>query len=168
LWYRVEFSASLYSDPVYNTNFTLNNVPYGVTNPETVFAGAQQGFKEVYWTLTSTTRYPTNCNCPTPGAVVDPGLAQGAETIMLVAPGSRLTPHLNQLDFGIRRPFTIHDRWNIKPEAQIFNVLNTNTVYSEAQTLGTSITPFVKGGIGGVPTAILNPRMLRLAVQFQF
>jgi hypothetical protein len=168
LWYKVEFSASLYSDPVYNTNFTLNNVPYGVTNPETVFAGAQQGFKEVYWTLTSTTRYPANCNCPTPGAVVDPGLAQGAETIMLVAPGSRLTPHLNQLDFGIRRPFTIHERWNIKPEAQIFNVLNANTVYSEAQTLGTSITPFVKGGVGGVPTAILNPRMLRLAVQFQF
>jgi hypothetical protein len=168
LWYKVEFSASLYSDPVYNTNFTLNNVPYGVNNPEPVFAGAQQGFKEVYWTLTSTTKYPANCNCPTPGAVVDPGLAQGAETIMLVAPGSRLTPHLNQLDIGIRRPFTIHDRWNIKPEAQIFNVLNANTVYAEAQTLGTSVTPFVKGGIGGVPTNILNPRMLRLAVQFQF
>jgi hypothetical protein len=100
--------------------------------------------------------------------VVDPGLAQGAETIMLVAPGARLTPHLNQLDIGIRRPFTIRDRWNIKPEAQIFNVLNANTVYSEAQTLGTSVTPFLKGGIGGVPTAILNPRMLRLAVEFQF
>jgi hypothetical protein len=168
LWYKFEFSASLYSDPVYNTNFTLNNVPYGVTNPETLFAGAQQGFKEAVWTLTSTTKYPSNCNCPTPGAVVDPGLAQGPETIMLVAPGSRLTPHLNQLDIGIRRPFTIRDRWNIKPEAQIFNVLNANTVYSEAQTLGSSVTPFVKGGIGGVPTAILNPRMLRLAVQFQF
>ena len=44
----------------------------------------------------------------------------------------------------------------------------TSSVYSEAQTLGTSFTPFVKGGVGGVPTAILNPRMLRLAVQFQF
>jgi len=168
LWYKFEFSASLYSDPVFNTNFTLNNAPYGVTNPETVFAGQQQGFKEVYWTLTSTTKYPSNCNCPTPGAVVDPGLAQGPETIMLVAPGSRLTPHLNQLDIGIRRPLTIHDRWSIKPEAQIFNVLNSNTVYAEAQTLGSSVTPFAKGGIGGVPTAILNPRMLRLAVQFQF
>jgi hypothetical protein len=168
LWRKFEFSASLYSDPVYNTNFTLNNVPYGVTNPEPVFAGAQQGFKEVYWTVTSTTKYPSNCNCPTPGAVIDPGLVQGAETIMLVAPGSRLTPHLNQLDIGVRRAFVLHERWNIKPEAQIFNVLNTNTVYSEAQTLGTSVTPFLKNGIGGVPTAILNPRMLRLAVQVLF
>ena len=168
LWYKFEFSASLYSDPVYNSNFVLNNTPYGVTNPETTFAGAQQGFKEVYWTLTSTTKYPSNCNCPNPGGVVDSGLAQGAETIMLVAPGSRLTPQLSQLDFGFRRAFVIHERLTIKAEGQIFNVLNANTVYTEAQTLGSSITPFVKGGIGGTPTAILNPRMLRLAVQLKF
>jgi hypothetical protein len=93
---------------------------------------------------------------------------QGAETILLVAPGSRLTPLLNQLDIGFRRAFVIHDRWTIKAEGQIFNVLNANTVYAEGQTLGTSITPFAKGGLGGVPTAILNPRMLRLAVQFKF
>ena len=168
LWYRFEIGASLYSDPVYNTNFTLNNVPYGVTNPETVFAGAPQGFKEVYWMLTSKTKYPSNCNCPTPGGIVDPGLTQGAETIMLVAPGSRLTPRLTQLDIAIRRGFSIRERWSIKAEGQIFNILNANTVYSEAQMLGTSITPFVKDGIGGTPTAILNPRMLRLAVQFKF
>ena len=168
LWYKFEISASLYSDPVYNTNFTLNNPPYGVTNAEPIFAGAQQGFKEVYWTLTSGTRYPANCNCPTPSGVVDPGLAQGSETIMLVAPGSRLTPQLNQLDIALRRAFVIRDRYTIKAESQIFNVLNANTVYSEAQTLTTSVTPFLKGGIGGVPTAILNPRMVRLVVQFKF
>ena len=168
LWYKFEFSASLLSDPVYNTNFALNNTPYGVTNPEPIFAGAQQGIKEVYWTLTSGTKYPSNCSCPTPGAVVDPGLAQGSETIMLASPGSRLTPQLNQLDIGLRRNFVIHDRWNIKAQAQIFNVLNSNVVTAEAQTLGSSITPFVKGGIGGTPTTILNPRMLQLAVQFKF
>jgi hypothetical protein len=95
-------------------------------------------------------------------------LRQGAETIMLVAPGSRLTPQLNQFDIAIRRAFVIHDRWNIKAEGQIFNLLNANTVYAEGQTLGSTITPFVKGGIGGVPTAILNPRTLRLVVQFKF
>lgn len=87
---------------------------------------------------------------------------------MLVAPGSRLTPQLNQLDIALRRAFVIHDRYTIKAESQIFNVLNANTVYSEAQTLTTSVTPFLKGGIGGVPTAILNPRMVRLVVQFKF
>ncbi len=140
-----------------------------VTNAETTFAGAQQGFKEVNWTLTSTTKYPSNCVSPNPGGVVDAGLApQGSETILLVAPGGRLTPQLNQLDISLRRAFVIHDRWTIKAEGQIFNVLNANTVYAEGQTLGSSITPFVKGGIGGTPTAILNPRMLQLVVQFKF
>src|SRR5260370_33654389 len=56
LWYKFEFSASLYSDPVYNTNFALNNqapAPQSLEPTEPIFAGAQQGFKEVYWTLTS-------------------------------------------------------------------------------------------------------------------
>jgi len=130
--------------------------------------GQQQGFKEVYWTINSTTKYPANCNCPNPGGVVNAGLLQGAETIMLVAPGSRLTPQLNQLDIGVRRSFTFRDRYSIKAEAQIFNVINSNVVTAESQTLGSSITPYLKGGPGGVPTAILNPRMLRLAVQFHF
>ncbi len=171
LWYKFELSASLYSTPVYNTNFALNNVAStfpNSTNLEPIFAGAQQGLKEVYWTLTSSTRYPTNCNCPNPGAVVDPGLAQGSEAIMLVAPGRRLTPQLNQLDLGLRRGFVIHERHQIKVEAQVFNLLNSNVVTAEAQTLGASVTPFVNGGTGGVPTTILNPRMLRLAFQFRF
>ena len=169
LWWKFEFGASLYSDPVYNGNFALNNPPYGITNAETTFAGAQQGFKLVNWTLTSTTKYPANCVCPSPGGVVDAGLApQGSETILLVAPGSRFTPQLNQLDISFRRGFVIHDRWSIKAEAQIFNVLNANTVYAEGQTLGSSVTPFVKGGLGGTPTAILNPRMLQMVVQFKF
>ena len=87
---------------------------------------------------------------------------------MLVATGSRLTPQLNQLDVGVRRAFKFRDRYTIKAEAQIFNLINSNVVTTEAQTLGASVTPFVKGGVGGVPTAILNPRMLRLAVQFKF
>ncbi|MEO8100767.1 MAG: TonB-dependent receptor [Acidobacteriota bacterium] len=170
LWFKFEFSGSLYSAPAFNANFSLNNLA-GSGNffpAEPVFAGAQQGFKEVYWQLTSTTRYPANCICSTPGAVVNAGLTQGSETIMLVAPGSRLTPQLTQVDIGIRRAFIFHDRYSVKTEAQIFNLINSNVVTTEAQTLGSNVTPFVKGGIGGVPTAILNPRMLRLSMQFQF
>ena len=75
---------------------------------------------------------------------------------------------LNQLDIGVRRSFTFHDRFTIKAEAQIFNVINSNVATAESQTLGSSVTPYLKDGAGGVPTAILNPRMLRLAVQFKF
>jgi hypothetical protein len=171
LWYSFDFSYSLYSDPVYNTNFALNNQASGFpaqVNPEPIFAGSQQGLKEVYWTLTSSTRYPTNCKCSTPGSVVDPGLAQGSETIMLIAPGSRLTPQLTQLDIALRRSLALRGGRRITVEAQVFNVLNSNTITAEAQTLGSSVTPFLNGGLGGVPSAILNPRMLRLAVQFNF
>ena len=133
-----------------------------------IFAGAQQGFKEVYWTVTPATKYPANCNCATPGAVVDRGLAQGAETILLVPPGSRLTPQLTQLDVAIRHWLPVGGGNHIKVEAQVLNVLNSNVVTAEAQTLGASITPFVSGGIGGVPSAIPNPRMLRFAAQFSF
>ncbi|MEO8100770.1 MAG: carboxypeptidase regulatory-like domain-containing protein [Acidobacteriota bacterium] len=169
--YKFEFSASLYSSPVYNTGFQLNNFPIPASGSvfvsEPVFAGQQQGFKEVYWTVNASTRYPMDCNCPTPGGVVNPG-AHGPETIMLVAPGSRLTPQLNQFDIAIRRSFEFGDRYRIQTEAQIFNVNNANTVTAQSQTLGTSIAPYAKDGPGGVPTAILNPRMLRLAVQFHF
>jgi hypothetical protein len=84
-----------------------------------------------------------------------------------VAPGSRLTPQLTQLDIAVRRSFHVGGR-RVKVEAQIFNVINSNVVTAEAQTLGSSITPFVAGGLGGVPSAILNPRMLRVAAQFGF
>jgi hypothetical protein len=171
LWYNFDFSYSLYSDPVYNTNFALNNQSAAFpaqVNPEPVFAGSQQGFKEVYWTLTSGTKYPSNCKCATPGAVVDQGLAQGSETIMLIAPGRRLTPQLTQLDVALRWSLAIPGGHRLRFEAQTFNVLNSNTVTAEAQTLGSSVTPFLNGGLGGVPSAILNPRMLRIVLQFSF
>jgi len=51
---------------------------------------------------------------------------------------------------------------------QIFNVINASTVLTETQTLGSTVKPFVAGGPGGTPSVILNPRMLRLNLQFKF
>jgi len=99
---------------------------------------------------------------------VDPGLRQGSETIQLIAPGSRLTPQLTQFDIGARRVFRIHEKYTIIPEMQLFNVINASTVLVETQSLGTTIKPFVSGGPGGTPSVILNPRMLRLNLQFKF
>jgi hypothetical protein len=53
-------------------------------------------------------------------------------------------------------------------EAQIFNVINSSTVLNESQTLGATVKPFVAGAPGGTPSVILNPRMLRLNLQFKF
>ena len=137
-------------------------------SPAAYFAGQTQGFYAVNWSLTPTTRYPADCRCPNPGGLVDPGLRQGSELIPLVAPGSRLTPRLSQVDFGIRRLFHPRQNMTMSAQAEIFNVINVNTVLTESETLGTSVTPYVPGGSGGQPSAIANPRMLRLSLQFKF
>jgi hypothetical protein len=166
----IEVNASLYSDPVFNGLYAtpIAASPVVAPLPMTVFTGQQMGFKTVNWSISPTTKYPLDCSCPNPGGVVDPGLAQGSETIQLVAPGSRLTPRLNQFDVGARKVFRIHEKYTIMGEAQIFNVINSSTVLNESQTLGATVKPFVAGAPGGTPSVILNPRMLRLNLQFKF
>jgi hypothetical protein len=162
----VEINASLYSDPVFSTNYSVN--PGSVAQAGAVLAGQVQGYKTVLWNINPTVRYPADCNCPAPGSLVDPGLTQGAETIPLVPPGSRLTPRLSQLDLGVRKVFHIREKATIMSEAQFFNVTNSSAVLTESYTLGSSIKPYVAGGPGGVPTAVFNPRMMRLNLQFKF
>jgi hypothetical protein len=165
-----EVNASIYSDPVFSLNFgtPIASSTTGPPLPLTAYAGQNQGFKTVNWTISPTTKYPADCNCPNPGGLVDPDLKQGSETIQLIAPGSRLTPQLTQVDIGARRVFRIHEKYTIIPEMQVFNVINASTVLNETQTLGGTVKPFVAGGPGGTPSVILNPRMLRLNLQFKF
>jgi hypothetical protein len=178
LKWGIQASMSLYADPVFSTNFATNIATNGtnaVYSPAAAFAGQQAGFSVVNWSITPTTRYPSDCSSclqdasnPSLKAVVDPGLRQGSEVIPLVAPGSRLTPRLNQLDVGVRRIFHIRERMTVSAEVQIFNLINANTVLTESYTLGTSIKPYVAGGPGGQPSVIANPRMLRLSMQVKF
>jgi hypothetical protein len=178
LKWGVEMSASLYSDPVFSSNFgTTLGTGLSLTSasPLAVLAGNVGGFKMVNWSITPTTRYPADCaSCPTDPsnsalkAVVDPGLKQGSEILELVAPGSRLTPRLSQFDLGLRKIFKIREKWTIMAEGQIFNLFNVSTPLTESYSLGNSVTPFLAGGPGGAVSVIENPRMLRLNVQFKF
>ena len=142
--------------------------PGNVAQAGAALTGLVQGYKTVLWNITPNVRYPADCNCPNPGGLVDPGLTQGAENITLIPPGSRLTPRLNQFDLGFRKVFHIREKITAMGEVQFFNVTNSNAVLTESYTLGSSIKPYVAGGPGGVPTAVLNPRMIRLNAQFKF
>ena len=126
----------------------------------------------ISWPVDCAARAVRNCNCPTPGAKVDPGLNQGSETIQLVAPGSLLSPRYNQVDVGIRKKFVFRDKYSLMGQMQVFNLINTSTVLNESYALGSSITPFLptsKGGLGGgQPSVIANPRMFQLGLQFKF
>jgi hypothetical protein len=180
LKWGVQISASLYADPVYSTNFGTNLAYNNTTliySPASYYAGQQNGLYAVNWSLTSTTRYPDDCAAcpkdptaanPNRGAIVDPGLRQGTELIPLVAPGKRLTPRLNQFDVGVRRLFHPRENMILSAEGTIFNVINSNTVLAESETLGTKVAPYLPGGIGGQPVQVANPRMLRLSLQFKF
>jgi hypothetical protein len=171
--YGVEVNASLYSDPVFSANFagsvSGNSLALAGVSPLFLLGGNVGGFKMVNWPVSSSTKYPANCNCPDPGGLVDPGQVSGlTETVELVAPGARFTPRLNQFDLGIRKIFHIRDKYTLMGEAQIFNLFNVGTVLTESYTLGSSVTPYLAGGPGGTPSVIENARMLRLNLQFKF
>ena len=75
---------------------------------------------------------------------------------------------LNQFDIGLRRTFVFRERFKLQPQVDMFNVTNAHTVLLETQALGNSVKPFAPGGLGGTPQALLQPRLLRVAVQFKF
>ena len=113
----------------------------------------------VDWTLSRTARYPADCPAPcVPNALVVPTLTVPSLTVPLIAPGSKLYPRHNQLDLGIRKLFRIRNmQWSA--QADIFNLNNSSRVSAETQAFGPSL---------GRPTAILQPRLLRLAAQLRF
>jgi hypothetical protein len=59
----------------------------------------------------------------------------------------------------------IRERMRLQFQADVFNVNNSHAVLAETQTLGTTIKPLVDGGSGGIPQSLLQPRLMRLALQ---
>jgi hypothetical protein len=183
LKYGVEAALSLYNAPISSTNYTnmLGNY-LGQTRAASVFTGAVQGFYTVNWSVGPTTKYPTDCNCGAlAGTVVDPNLKQGTEVIQLVAPGSRLTPRIDQIDLTLRRNFRIREKYTISAEFSMFNLFNQSAAITESESLGTNnVHLFMNNsqcsaignptncGIGGTPSVITNPRMFRLSTQIKF
>ena len=74
------------------------------------------------------------------------------------AAGRRVLQRLNQLDVGIRKIFRIQ-KYQFSAQADIFNVANVSYVKNQNVTLGSSF---------GQPLDVLQPRLLRLAVQMKF
>jgi hypothetical protein len=169
-------SASFYSNR-YQGNFT----PAGSNN-----VVSNDGYLGRTISVTSSTRYPADCPfCPndpsTPSlkAKIDPNTPI-SETIQLVAPGQLLTPRLNQLDIGFKKTFRFREKYVLEPEAQIFNMLNSNAAISQSIAVSTTVAPFLSKsvcsanpgltncGVGGPVTTLTNPRILRLAMLFRF
>jgi hypothetical protein len=76
----------------------------------------------------------------------------------LVPPGAEYYGRQNQLDVGVRKFFRIQ-RYQFSAQADVFNVLNVSYVKTQNVTLGSSF---------GQPLDVLQPRLLRLAMQMKF
>jgi len=152
LWYGFEVSGSLQS-----------------------YAGAVKAAGGgVSWTVNrGSTRYPADCSVPgcTPNAIVLPSRFAGdpAIAVQLVAPGIRFEPRWNQLDLALRRTFAVRTL-RVQAQVELFNALNANPVLTEGTALSTTLAPFLSSdsASGGTPTSILQPRIIRVGLQFRF
>lgn len=120
------------------------------------YAGRQL---DTRWSISRTTRYAANCIAPCrPGELVIPNQTLATYVLDLVAPGQGYYERQNQLDLGFRRVFRI-GKIQYSGQADIFNATNSSYVKNQNITLGPSL---------GQPLDILNPRVLRLAMQMRF
>jgi hypothetical protein len=111
------------------------------------------------WTLTRTTRYPADCKgACTPGGLVIPNLTPAQYVVDLTPPGTAYYGRQSQVDFGLRRLFRV-EQYQFSGQVDLFNLMNSSYVQTQNVNFGPALR---------TPTKILQPRMLRLAMQMRF
>ncbi len=125
------------------------------------------------WTVATSTNYVV-CpgNSASQGCVVGqrviPGQTTPSISVPLVAPGTEMTPRLNQVDFSVSKRINA-GRVKINPKLDIFNLLNSDDYFSVRSTtyspIATGTTATGLNGSGGtylLPASILQGRLLRI------
>ena len=114
------------------------------------------------WLITPTTRYAANCTGPCrPGELVIPGMTEAQLLLPLKPGGQELLDRINQLDLSLAKWFEVGGGRRLQLQADLFNITNGNPV------LGWRSVNFGTAAYSQV-SSILNPRVLRLGVQFKF
>jgi hypothetical protein len=128
------------------------------------------------WTVTNATTYAV---CPgnsasqgcAVGAKVVPGtLFSASLPVPLIAPGTEMTPRVNQFDVSVSKRITVRN-FKLDPKIDLFNALNSDDYYSVRTTTFTPVSnPALATGFNGSggsylqPQSILQGRLLRIAV----
>jgi hypothetical protein len=81
-----------------------------------------------------------------------PGGRTQAVNVPLIPAGTKFLERWNQLDIAIKKSVRV-GQFDLKPQVEIFNLLNSSVVLTEIQTYGPSL---------GRPTATLQGRLIRL------
>jgi hypothetical protein len=89
---------------------------------------------------------------------VFPGGRTNSETIILNKPGSLYQPRFTQLDVNFKKTFRF-GRKVLAGQVDLFNVLNSNAIFSTNDAIGASL---------GQVQSIQPGRMPRVALQMRF
>ena len=95
------------------------------------------------------------------------GSLAAAPGVALIAPNTKYQERWNQLDLSVRKTFQF-GRKRIQPQLAIFNTLNGNVVLAENEQYGTALPNVTTADGRGQPRNVLQGRMMRLAVLFEF
>jgi hypothetical protein len=87
-----------------------------------------------------------------------PGGRNASVTLPLIAPGAKYLKRWTQVDLSVRKGFTINNQ-RLEGSLDMFNALNSNVVLAQNQSFGATLDQ---------PTQILQPRLLRVSVQWKF
>jgi hypothetical protein len=169
-WYGITFATSFQALPGYILGASALNAGGAGAPVFTTYSGTAST-----WTVTPTTNYvvcpgdSASRGCQVGARVVPAGINSGSFTVPLDAPGTLLTPRVNQLDLSFSKRLTV-GAIKFDPKVDIFNALNSDdyfsvrgTVYSP--TTNPALTTEVTRGSAGTylqPNAVLQGRIIRL------
>jgi len=175
-WYGITAAASFQALPGYILGTSALTAGGAGAPNFTSYSGVASS-----WTVTSATTYTV---CPgnsgsqgcVVGARVIPGTAasnplnSGSFTVPLDAPGTLLTPRVNQLDLSFSKRITVAGI-KFDPKIDIFNALNSDDYFSvRTQSFTPVSNPSQATGLAGTgsggtylqPASILQGRIIRL------
>ena len=88
-------------------------------------------------------------------------LTQSSQNLYLAPAGIARMPNVNLVDIRLSRLLTIKDRWSLRPEFDVYNLLNAATVMAA----NTSVNA---GALFRNPQAVLPPRLFKLGMKLDF
>ena len=166
--------------PPFTNDFKLAGsypLPWGLDTSAVLMSYAGKGnsytanepFLGVYWVVPAAV-FPNAQRTVSPASApysLNGGGVQNVSGVALIPTGSKYEDRWNQLDLSVRKTFQF-GRKRIQPQLAIFNALNGNVVLAENEQYGTALPNVTTADGRGQPRNILQGRMLRLAVLFEF
>jgi hypothetical protein len=170
-WYGITFATSFQALPGYILGTSALTAGGAGAPNFTSYSGVASS-----WTVTGTTNYtvcPGNSasqGCVVGARVVPAGINSGTFTVPLDAPGTLLTPRVNQLDLSFSKRITVRGI-KFDPKIDIFNALNSADYFTARSTAFTPVASAAQAtglqgtGSGGTylqPGSILQGRLVRI------